>query len=113
MMPGATMNTGLKSLKECFGELRDPRIMGRTTHALLDILVLTICAVIAGAHDWEYVELWGAERIDFLRQFVPLENGIPSHDTIGRVFAALDSKGSRLALRAGYQRSVCLWQARW
>lgn len=59
MMPGATMNTGLKSLKECFGELRDPRIMGRTTHALLDILVLTICAVIAGAHDWEYVELWG------------------------------------------------------
>jgi len=86
------MSAGLTSLKECFGELRDPRVLGRTSHALLDILVLTICAVIAGADDWEYVELWGTERIDFLRQFVPLENGIPSHDTIGRVFAALDNK---------------------
>jgi hypothetical protein len=60
---------------------------------LVDILVLTICAVIAGADDWEYVEMWGTERIDFLRQFVPLENGIPSHDTIGRVFASIDNKG--------------------
>lgn len=87
------MNTSLMSLKECFGELQDTRVLGRTTHVLVDILVLTICAVIAGADDWEYVEMWGTERIDFLRQFVPLENGIPSHDTIGRVFAALDNKG--------------------
>lgn len=79
-------------LRECFGDLPDTRVLGRTTHALIDILVLTICAVIAGADDWEYVEMWGSERIDFLRQFVPLENGIPSHDTIGRVFAALDNK---------------------
>lgn len=86
------MSVGITSLRECFGELRDPRVMGRTSHALVDILVLTICAVIAGADDWEYVELWGTEKIDFLRQFVPLENGIPSHDTIGRVFAALDNK---------------------
>lgn len=87
------MNSSLLRLKECFGELQDTRVLGRTTHALIDILVLTICAVIAGADDWEYVEMWGTERIDFLRQFVPLENGIPSHDTIGRVFAAIDNKG--------------------
>jgi predicted transposase YbfD/YdcC len=86
------MNPSLTQLKECFDELPDPRVIGRTTHRLVDILVLTICAVVAGADDWEYVEMWGIERIGWLRQFVALENGIPSHDTIGRVFAALDSK---------------------
>jgi predicted transposase YbfD/YdcC len=86
------MNSNLERLKECFDELPDPRVVGRTTHRLIDILVLTICAVVAGANDWEYVEMWGTERRDWLRQFVALENGIPSHDTIGRVFAAIDSK---------------------
>ena len=79
-------------LKECFDELPDPRVEGRTSHRLIDILVLTTCAVVAGADDWEYVEMWGTEKLEWLRQFVPLENGIPSHDTIGRVFAAIDRK---------------------
>ena len=86
------LNSNLARMKDCFGELPDPRVVGRTTHRLIDILVLTICAVVAGADDWEYVAMWGTEKIDWLRQFVPLENGIPSHDTIGRVFAAIDSQ---------------------
>lgn len=53
------MNTSLTKLKECFGDVPDPRVVGRTTHRLIDILVLTICAVVAGADDWEYVEMWG------------------------------------------------------
>lgn len=100
------MNSSLLRLKECFGTLQDTRVVGRTTHALIDILVLTICAVIAGADDWEYVEMWGTERIDFLRQFVPLENGIPSHDTIGRVFAAIDNKGFQ-ACFARWVSTIC------
>jgi predicted transposase YbfD/YdcC len=58
---------------------------------LLDILFLTLCAVIGGMDDWEAIEEWGNARLDWLRQFVPLKNDIPSHDTLRRVFAALDS----------------------
>jgi predicted transposase YbfD/YdcC len=55
------------------------------------MLFLTLCGVICGMDDWEAIEEWGQARLDWLRQFVALENGIPSHDTLGRVFAALDS----------------------
>ena len=57
----------------------------------LDILFLTLCAVICGMNDWEAIEEWGQARQDWLRHFVALDNGIPSHDTLARVFAALDS----------------------
>ena len=77
--------------KDCFETLPDPRVVGRTSHRLLDILFLTLCGVICGMDDWEAVEEWGQARLDWLRQFVPLENGIPSHDTLGRVFAVLDA----------------------
>jgi predicted transposase YbfD/YdcC len=81
-----------EGLKECFAGLRDARVTGRTTHQLIDILFLTLCAVICGMDDLEAIEEWGKERHNWLEQFVELENGIPSHDTISRVFAALDSR---------------------
>ena len=84
-------NIRFETWKECFAELPDPRVVGRTWHRLLDILFLTLCAVIGGMDDWEAIEEWGNARLNWLRKFVPLENGIPSHDTLGRVFAALDS----------------------
>lgn len=80
-----------EGVKECFGGMRDPRVVGRTAHELTDILFLTLCAVLCGMDDWESIEEWGKEREDWLRQFVEVKNGIPSHDTISRVFAALDS----------------------
>lgn len=86
------MEICLETLKDCFAELPDPRVVERTSHSLVDILFLTLCAVICGMDDWESIEVWGEVRLDWLRQFVPLENGIPSHDTIARVFSALDSK---------------------
>lgn len=76
--------------KECFAGLPDPRVEGRTLHRLSDVLFLTLCGVICGMDDEEAIEEWGEARLDWLRQFVPLENGIPSHDTIGRVLAALN-----------------------
>src|SRR5476649_1057514 len=81
-----------ETLEDCFAALSDPRVVGRTMHPLLDIMFLTLCAVICGMDDWEAIEEWGEARLDWLRQFVALENGIPSHDTIARVFAALDSE---------------------
>jgi predicted transposase YbfD/YdcC len=80
-----------EGLKECFAGMSDPRVIGRTTHQLEDILFLTLCAVICGMDDWESIEQWGNNRVDWLRQFIEVESGIPSHDTISRVFAALDS----------------------
>lgn len=86
------MEVRFETWKDSFEPLPDPRVIGRTSHRLLDILFLTLCAVICGMDDWEAVEDWGHARQDWLRQYVPLENGIPSHDTLGRVFAALDAK---------------------
>jgi predicted transposase YbfD/YdcC len=80
-----------QELKTCFEGLHDPRVVGRTAHQLTDILFLTLCAVLCGMDDWEAVEEWGKERLEWLRQHAPFENGIASHDTISRVFAALDS----------------------
>lgn len=83
--------SGLVKLMESFADMPDPRVVGRTDHHLLDILVLTVCAVVCGADDWEAVEMWGDAKLDWLRQYIPLKNGIPSHDTIGRLFAAMNS----------------------
>ena len=75
-----------------FSDLADPRVERTRHHKLLDIVGLTVCAVIAGADDWVHVERFGEAKVDWLKTFLDLPNGIPSHDTIGRVFASLDSE---------------------
>ena len=80
-----------EKLKGSFESLRDPRVIGRTLHKLDEILFLVLCAILCGMEDWEAIEDWGNEKLEWLRKFVRLENGIPSHDTISRVFSALDS----------------------
>jgi predicted transposase YbfD/YdcC len=79
-------------LLSSFSDLADPRVERTRHHKLLDIVGLTVCAVIAGADDWVHVEYFGKAKIDWLKTFLDLPNGIPSHDTIGRVFASLDSE---------------------
>lgn len=80
------------SLTEHFALLEDPRAEHLTDHKLIDIIMIAICAVICGAETWTDIELFGNERFDWLRQFLELENGIPSHDTFGRVFAGIDAE---------------------
>ncbi len=77
-------------LFEHFRDLDDPRVDYLVEHRLLDIIGLTICAVICGADSWVDIELYGNAKEDWLRSFLDLPNGIPSHDTIARLFAALD-----------------------
>jgi len=74
-----------------FAELDDPRTDHTRLHNLLDIIALTLCAVVSGAEGWTDVEGYGEEKQDWLETFLDLPNGIPSHDTIGRVFGAMDA----------------------
>jgi predicted transposase YbfD/YdcC len=78
------------SIAQYFGDLEDPRVERTKLHKLIDILVIAICAVIAGADNWEDVEEFGKSKLEWLKTFLELPNGIPSHDTFTRVFARLD-----------------------
>jgi len=68
---------------------------------LIDIIVLTICAVISGADGWEAIEHFGKNKQDWLRKWLDLENGIPSHDCIARVIAGIPSAELRTVLSPG------------
>ncbi len=81
------------SLIDHFSQLDDPRIDRHKQHELVDIIVLCVCAVIGGAEGWEAMEEFGKAKLSWLRQYVPLANGIPAHDTIARVISRLSSKG--------------------
>lgn len=86
------------ALVECFSELVDPRVERTRRHLLSDVLTLSVLAVIAGAEGWEDIEHFGHSKEEWLRQYLPLENGIPSHDTISRVFQALQPGAFNAAL---------------
>jgi predicted transposase YbfD/YdcC len=78
------------SVWDWFAELPDPRRSQGRRHKLMDILAIALCAVLCGADDFTEIEEFGETREAWLRQFLELPHGIPSHDTFGRVFAALD-----------------------
>lgn len=73
-----------------FGRIKDPRRKHRRRHLLMDIIVIAICAVIAGADTWQEVATFAHERCEWLQTFLELPNGIPSHDTFERVFDRID-----------------------
>lgn len=78
------------SLENCFGDLPDPRVSGRCDHKLLDIIIIAVCGVLCGADSWVGIETVGKAKESWFREFLDLENGIPSHDTFGYVFAKID-----------------------
>ncbi len=75
-----------------FSSLTDPRYVNKSDHKLLDIIVITICAVICGADTFTEIEEYGIAKQDWLKGFIELPNGIPSHDTFGRVFSMMNPK---------------------
>jgi predicted transposase YbfD/YdcC len=81
--------SAITRLKVHFGELPDPRAQHSIEHLLIDIVMITICAVICGAESWVEIENYGIAKQEWLKTFLELPNGIPSHDTIARVFARL------------------------
>jgi predicted transposase YbfD/YdcC len=80
----------MSSFIELFSSLPDPRVERTRKHKLIDILVITLAAVLSGCDDWNAIELYGNSKHQWLNTFLELPEGIPSHDTFNRVFAMLD-----------------------
>lgn len=91
------------SVSRHFAGLTDPRIERAKEHRLLDIMTITLCAVLCGADDWVAVETFGRAKEAWLRSFLALPSGIPSHDTFGRVFARLEPTEFRTCFMAWVQ----------
>jgi hypothetical protein len=75
-----------------FSVIEDPRSHVNKKHELAEIIILIVLGVIGGCDSWVEIELFGKTKFDFLRTFLSLKNGIPSHDTIGRVISLIDLK---------------------
>ena len=80
------------NLHEHFQGLEDKRRGAGKRHKLIDILTIAICGIICGADDWSGIEAYGQAKEEWLKGFLELPHGIPSHDTFGRVFSWLDPK---------------------
>jgi predicted transposase YbfD/YdcC len=93
------MSQPVLNIKKYFGRLKDPRINRRKRHLLIDIIGIAICAVISGCDDWQQMETFARCRHDWLKRFLRLPNGIPSHDTFERVFERLDPQAFQACFR--------------
>jgi len=87
----------LEAIEEHFSKVNDPRKDRTKNHKLIDIIVIAICAVICGADGWVDIELFGNSKQRWLATFLEIPNGIPSHDTFGRVFSLIDAQQFQLA----------------
>ena len=86
-------NSAPEGLIEHFSKLEDPRVERNKKYELIDVIVLCVCAVLSGAEGWCDIEEFGRTKLDWLRRYVPLANGIPVDDTIARIISALSVSG--------------------
>lgn len=87
----------LEAIEEHFRQVTDPRVDRTKEHKLIDMLAIAICAVICGAEGWTDIENFGNSKLPWLKTLLELPNGIPSHDTFGRVFGRIDAQEFQLA----------------
>ena len=90
----------MEKLAEHFSMLEDVRCARKVAHQLIDILVIAVCAVIAGAESWVDIALYGRSKAEWLKGFLDLPYGIPSHDTFRRVFMLIDPQAFEAAFTA-------------
>jgi len=88
------------SLQGLFEDMDDPRVVGRCTYSLKEVVLIAVCAVLCGAESWTEIEEFGESKHEWLRQFLSLEQGIPSHDTFRRVFSILPAEAFENRFRA-------------
>jgi len=101
--PTSQSQTPDLSIPHYFRKLKDPRRAHRRLHLLQDIVVIALCAVIAGAQDWQEIETFGRKRLAWLKRFLKLPHGIPAHDTFERVFDRLNPQAFQACFRTWVQ----------
>ena len=79
-----------ETIADYFMGVEDPRIERTKRHQLIDVITIAICAVICGAESWVAIETYGQAKKEWLKRFLELPNGIPSHDTFARIFSLID-----------------------
>jgi predicted transposase YbfD/YdcC len=79
-----------ESIEKHFGKIPDQRVLTRSSHKLVDIIAIAILGILCGANGWVGIETYGKAKEEWLATFLELPNGIPSHDTFGRIFSQLD-----------------------
>lgn len=106
------MSKTLIGVLTTFESLTDPRMERTRRHELFDLVVVALCAAIADSDGWGEIERFGLERLDWLRTYLRLESGIPSHDTFGRVFSRLDpaKAGRQQRIERERRTSTVVWQ---
>ncbi len=87
----------IDSLMECFAGVEDPRINRRRRHLLIDLIVISICAVICNADTWKDISIWGQTHQAWLGQFLELPNGIPTRDTLRRTISRINPEAFQQA----------------
>ena len=93
------MKTGVMPLMQVFVSISDPRSPRHTQHDLAELLTVVVCGVLSGADDFVGIEEWAKLKLDWLRGFMKLEQGIPSHDTLARVFGLISPDEFEAAFR--------------
>lgn len=87
------------SLQGLFEDMDDPRVVGRCTYPLAEVVLIGICGVLCGAESWTEIEEFGESKREWLGRMLPLTEGIPSHDTFRRVFSLLPSEAVEARFR--------------
>jgi predicted transposase YbfD/YdcC len=95
------------TIADHFCDLENPRIERTKHHQLIDIITISICAVICGADTWVDIESYGRAKYEWLKKFLELPNGIPSHDTIARVFSRLNPEEFQKCFLSWIQSISC------
>src|SRR3982750_2243797 len=86
------MKQAIDAFLDHFGGLEDGREAGKILHPLPEILLVTLCGVLAGAEGFEDIEDYGESKLDLLRELLPFAHGVPSNDTLRRFFRAVDPR---------------------
>ena len=88
----------MEGFAACFAELDDPRSGNAGRHDMLEMLVIAVCTLLTGGEDCTDMAEFAETKLDFLRGFLKLEHGAPSHDTFSRLFRLLDPEQFRACL---------------
>ena len=90
----------MERFRACFEEIEDPRSGNAIRHGFSELLMIALCAVLCGGESCVDMADFTEEKEDFLREFLPLNNGLPSHDTFSRLFRALEPEQFRRCFQA-------------